>query len=100
MANEVMPASAGSGELCPHVELPARLRKPRLNTIEASEYLMLQHGVKCAPATMAKLRSVGGGARYNKCGVSPVYPREALDEWARARLGALKSSTSDNGAAA
>ncbi|OBS51580.1 hypothetical protein [Methylosinus trichosporium] len=84
-------------ELCPQFELPARLRKPRLNTLEASEYLMLQHGVKCAPATMAKLRSIGGGARYNKCGVSPVYPREALDEWALARLGRLKSNTSDIG---
>jgi hypothetical protein len=91
MATETQPASAGTAGPC----LPPKLRKPRLNTLEASEYLLLQHGVKCAPATMAKLRSVGGGARYNKCGVSPVYPREALDEWALARLGKLKSSTSD-----
>jgi hypothetical protein len=97
MTNQTSPASILAGGAMPPVDLPPRLKKPRLNTTEASEYLMLQHGVKCAPATMAKLRSVGGGARYNKCGVSPVYPREALDEWALARLGRLKSNTSDMG---
>lgn len=91
MTTESKPASAGPAELC----LAPALRRPRLNTSEASEYLLAVHGVKIAPATLAKLRSVGGGAQFQKCGVTPVYPRESLDAWALARLGALKSSTSN-----
>lgn len=95
MTDEKLRAGPATAELCPRVELPPRLRKPRLNTLEASEYLLLQHGVKCAPATMSKLRSVGGGAEFQKFGATPVYQKEALDRWALDRLGSPRRSTSE-----
>lgn len=97
MANEIQPASAGSGGFCPPVELPARLRKPNLNGAELSEFLLLKHGLKVAPAMLAKWRSIGGGPRYFKASVTPLYPVIEADQWALARLGALKASTSDMG---
>ena len=91
MANEIQPASAGSGELC----LPSRLRKPNLNGAELSEYFAAAFGMKIAPATLAKMRSIGGGPPFHKCSATPLYPVHAANEWALARLGKLKSSTSD-----
>lgn len=80
-------------ELC----LPSALRKPRLRRWEASEYLELVHGITYAPATLAKMASVGGGPAYNKANRTPLYPVEELDRWAAARLGNLVHSTSDMG---
>lgn len=80
--------------------LPSHLRKPRLNRNEASEYLLLAHGLRAAPATLAKYASVGGGPLYHPSNRSPLYPREELDRWAAERLGPLVRSTSDTGEAA
>lgn len=80
-------------ELC----LPPALRKPRLRRWEASQYLELVHGINYAPATLAKLASVGGGPTYQKNLRTPLYPRDELDAWALARLGKLRRSTSDAG---
>jgi hypothetical protein len=95
MANEVMPASAGSAELC----LPARLRKPRLRSDEASEYLRVAHGVTVAKATLNKMRCVGGGPEFEKFGTTALYRPASLDCWALAKISAPRRSTSDNGAA-
>lgn len=92
--SEIQPASAGKAELC----LPPRLRKPNLTGVELSEYLQAKFGLKIAPTTLAKLRSVGGGPRFYKASTTPLYPANEADEWALARLGGLKSSTSDKGA--
>lgn len=81
-------------ELC----LPLALRKPRLRRWEASEYLETAHGITIAPATLAKLASIGGGPPYQKSLKTPLYPRDELDAWALARLGKLRRSTSDTGA--
>ncbi len=78
-------------ELC----LPSALRKPRLRRWEASEYLELVHGVTVAPATLAKMASVGGGPSFQKNGRMPVYPKTELDRWAGERLGRLVRSTSE-----
>ncbi len=80
-------------ELC----LPSALRKPRLRRWEASDYLRIAHGITIAPATLAKMASVGGGPAYNKANRTPLYPVEELDRWAAARLGNLVHSTSDLG---
>lgn len=80
-------------ELC----LPPALRKPRLRRWEAAEYLELVHGVTVAPATLAKLASIGGGPSFQKNGRTPVYPKTELDGWALKRLGKLVRSTSDAG---
>lgn len=82
----------------PH--LPEHLSRPRLRRMEASEYLALRHGITMAPATLAKLASVGGGPSYQKAARTPLYPIEALDKWANERLGALRTSSSDRGGAA
>ena len=77
------------------LELPPELRKPRLRRSEASRYLELAHGVKVAPATLAKLATVGGGPPYHKFGRWPLYPVPELDRYACERLGALVRSSSD-----
>ncbi|QCN96464.1 hypothetical protein D3093_11665 [Azospirillum argentinense] len=73
------------------------MRKPRLRRWEASEYLELVHGITIAPATLAKLASIGGGPSFNKANRTPLYPAVELDRWAIERLGKLVRSTSDAG---
>lgn len=80
-------------ELC----LPPALRKPRLRRWEASEYLEMVHGISYAPATLAKMASIGGGPIYQKANNTPLYARDELDAWALARLGKPRRSTSDEG---
>jgi len=75
--------------------LPVALRKPRLRRTEASEYLLLVHGLTIAPATLAKYASVGGGPAFNKSMRTPLYPKDELDRWAEERLGKLVHSTSE-----
>ncbi|HEY8213384.1 MAG TPA: hypothetical protein VIG36_04540 [Methylocystis sp.] len=94
MANEIQPASAGTGELY----LPPKLRKPRLRSDEASEYLRVAHGVTVARKTLDKLRCVGGGPEFEKFGVSALYRPASLDAWALAKISAPRRSTSHNGA--
>lgn len=76
-------------------DLPRELAaKVRYRTEEASRYLSAVHGVTVAPATLNKYRSVGGGPDYRKCLRSALYDREALDNWARQKLGEPIHSTS------
>lgn len=81
----------------PEFCLPSALRKPRLRRWEASDYLRIAHGITIAPATLAKMASIGGGPAYNKANRTPLYPVEELDRWASARLGNLVHSTSEMG---
>lgn len=85
------PASAGTPSAC----LPPHLTKPRLRRWEASQYLLLQHGVQIAPGTLAKLASIGGGPAYQLSVRTPLYPTTELDSWALARLGKLRTSSSE-----
>jgi hypothetical protein len=71
---------------------PARMRRK-----QASEYLLEQHGVSLSPATLAKLAVIGGGPSFRKDGPFPLYERGGLDTFADARLGPLRTSTSDAG---
>jgi hypothetical protein len=68
-----------------------------MRTKEASVYLDEVHGVRLSPATLSKLRCVGGGPVYFKDGKFPGYTAQGLDIFAVARLGAPRSSTSDAG---
>jgi hypothetical protein len=81
--------------LQPTNDMPLRLTKPRLRRWEASEYLEIKHGLRIAPATLAKLASVGGGPAFNHAGRIPLYPTGELDQWAKSRLGPLVNSTSE-----
>jgi hypothetical protein len=71
---------------------------PRLRRKKACVYLKQVHGIDRAPATLAKLASVGGGPKFEHIGRVPVYPIQELDNWATKLISALKSSTSDPGA--
>lgn len=78
--------------------LPLSLRKPRLRRWEASEYLELVHGLRFAPATLAKLACIGGGPVFHRVNSTPLYPRcgdNGLDDWATNKLGAPVRSTSE-----
>lgn len=66
--------------------LPPHLRKPRLTTPEASEYLAAAHGLKVAATTLSKLRCVGGGPAFDKFMQSCYYRQAALDEWVAQKL--------------
>ena len=77
------------------IELPRHLQKPRLRRWEASEYMAFVHGFTVAPATLAKLASVGGGPGFHRVGRIPLYPRDELDRWATERLGRMVMSTSE-----
>ena len=79
------------------VNMPKHLQKPRLRRWEASEYMELAHGLTVAPATLAKLASIGGGPGFHRVGRIPLYPRDELDHWAKARLGRMVMSTSETG---
>jgi hypothetical protein len=76
-------------------DIPVRLKKPRLRRWEAAEYLEIRHGLRIAPATLAKLASIGGGPAFNHAGRIPLYPTGELDQWAKNRLGPLVNSTSE-----
>ena len=93
MTDDPSPASAGTPPAC----LPPHLRKPRLRRSEASEYLLLAHGLQRAPATLAKLASVGGGPAFQKPGATPLYAITELDRWAVETMGPVLKSTADCG---
>ena len=75
--------------------LPKHLQKPRLRRWEATEYMEFTHGLALAPATLAKLASIGGGPGFHKVGRIPLYPRDELDRWAIEKLGRVVKSTSE-----
>jgi hypothetical protein len=94
------PEGAVDAEACSSARMPEGWRpsarpKPRLRRREASAYLDSEHGISCAPATLAKLACIGGGPAFHKAGRTPLYPREELDRWAKERLGRLVRNTSE-----
>ena len=76
-------------------EMPKHLQKPMLRRWEASEYMEFVHGLTIAPATLAKLASIGGGPGFHRVGRTPLYPRGELDRWATEKLGRMVKSTSE-----
>lgn len=68
--------------------------KPRLRRKEAATYLLNNHGVPIAVATLAKMATVGGGPNITYFGRVPLYATEDLDAWAAKKLESPVSSTS------
>jgi hypothetical protein len=67
----------------------------RMRRRELSEYLREEHGIVLSPATLAKLAVIGGGPEFQYDGRFPVTSPESADVFAQARLGPMRSSTSD-----
>ncbi len=77
-------------------DLLTATRQKNLRRTEASCYLREVYGIPCAPATLAKMATLGTGPNYRKYNNSPIYPVAELDAWARKQLGSLHSSSSDH----
>lgn len=77
-------------------EMSDEFNKPNFKRPNASRYLEHKFGITIAPATLAKLASIGGGPPFFKSVRTPLYPRDQLDAWAVERLGKLRRSTSDD----
>jgi hypothetical protein len=61
----------------------------------AAEYIQSTWGIPCKPKTLAKLAVIGGGPEFRKAGRIPLYPQDALDDWAQSKLGPRVRSTSE-----
>jgi hypothetical protein len=66
----------------------------RLNTREASIFLS-DLGYATAPASLNKLRCIGGGPAFEKFGRRPLYSEKSLLEWVHGRTTGPLRSTSD-----
>ena len=69
-----------------------------LDTVAAADWLN-QHGVRRSPATLRKLRCLGGGPRYRTLNTRPYYTEADLIAWVESRLTAPVGSTSEADAA-
>lgn len=72
--------------------------RPRLRRTEVPAYLLNNHGIPVALATLNKLASIGGGPEMQYAGRIPLYTREALDAWAERRLSKPVQSTAGRAA--
>jgi hypothetical protein len=61
----------------------------------AAQYIREEWGVPCAPRTLAKLATIGGGPEMQKLGRIPLYTPQSLDEWVQSRLSRPVHSTSE-----
>lgn len=67
----------------------------RMTRLEASAYLLLQHGIRRKANYLAKLACLGGGPAFRKIGKKIVaYDRAELDRWADEIVSAPRSNTS------
>jgi hypothetical protein len=66
----------------------------RLDTRQASAFLN-ESGYTTAPATLNKLRCIGGGPAFEKFGRRPLYSETSLLEWVQARTTHPLRSTTD-----
>jgi hypothetical protein len=66
----------------------------RRDTRQAAQFLT-ELGFKTAPATLNKLRCVGGGPEFELWGRRPLYSDSSLLKWVQARTTPPRRSTSD-----
>jgi hypothetical protein len=67
-----------------------------LSRKEASGYLLSRHGIARAPATLAKLATIGGGPVFRKVNSRlAVYNPSDLDAWAASIMSGPMRSTSE-----
>jgi hypothetical protein len=80
--------------------LSRNLKLSNLSPNLACQLLNDEFGIRRTPATMAKLRCLGGSPEYQKAGRAVLYSENALREWAHSMLSAPRRNTSDKGSAA
>jgi hypothetical protein len=68
----------------------------RMDRRQAADFLTAR-GYRTAPATLAKLASIGGGPTFESFGRKPLYRATDLLAWAEARTSGPRRSTSDPG---
>ena len=66
-----------------------------LRRVEAAAYLLERHGIRRAPATLAKLAVIGGGPVFHRAGRVPLYSPADLDQFAASITSARVHSTSE-----
>lgn len=66
----------------------------RFDTKQAAEFLT-GLGFKTAPATLCKLRCLGGGPVFQSFGRKPLYTPQNLMKWVNGKTSAMRRSTSD-----
>lgn len=69
--------------------------KPKLSKREASAYILAQHGLMVSPRTLDNLAWAGNGPKFYKAGLRRLYAPSDLDDYAIAKLGEPRTSTSD-----
>ncbi len=88
--NEMAP----SDQRPPEVVLPERLRQPRMQSKDASDYLQLKHNIAVSMRTLDKWRVVGRGPKFEKLMARAYYQPEWLDQWvAEASSGPVTSTS-------
>ncbi len=70
-------------------------KERRLRRDEAVEYLREKWGLCYKPQTLARIALSPGGPKFQKFGVTPLYPQAELDRWAQSKLSKLKSSSKE-----
>lgn len=75
--------------------VPPASGAPYLRRRAAAQYLISTYGVPAAPATLAKLASIGGGPAITYFNKVPLYAVKDLDAWANTKLQAPIRSTSE-----
>jgi hypothetical protein len=68
------------------------------DTNAAAQWLCA-YGVRRTPATLRKLRCIGGGPHYRLFNAKPYYTESDLIAWIESRLTAPMGSTSEAGGA-
>jgi hypothetical protein len=66
-----------------------------LRRAEAARYLTEIWRIPCSVGTLAKLAVMGSGPEFRKAGRTPLYPEDALDSYAQAKMSPRVRSTSE-----
>jgi hypothetical protein len=64
---------------------------------ETAAQWLTAHGVRRTPATLRKLRCIGGGPRYRTLNGRPYYTEPDLISWVQERLSAPRRNSSEGG---
>jgi hypothetical protein len=70
-------------------------RQRMLRRAEAAEYVRESWGYPLAARTLAKYACIGGGPKFRRASRFPLYNKEDLDAWVRAKLTRPVRSTSE-----